>query len=105
MLSLSATIRIFLCAEPADLRKSFDGLSALVRQALSPVLFLAGIAGLAVGHGQDLQDRVKKDHVPKVTTAARTGFTVRLRLTRPGASARRPLFVAAAYSLTCPAIW
>src|SRR5947199_10643764 len=34
MLSLSATIRIFLCAEPADLRKSFDGLSALVRQAL-----------------------------------------------------------------------
>jgi transposase len=34
MLSLSPTIRIFLCAEPADLRKSFDGLSALVRQAL-----------------------------------------------------------------------
>ena len=34
MLSLSASIRIFLCAEPADLRKSFDGLSALVRQAL-----------------------------------------------------------------------
>ena len=34
MLSLSPAIRIFLCAEPADLRKSFDGLSALVRQAL-----------------------------------------------------------------------
>lgn len=34
MLSLSASIRILLCAEPADLRKSFDGLSALVRQAL-----------------------------------------------------------------------
>ena len=34
MLSLSPTIRILLCAEPADLRKSFDGLSALVRQAL-----------------------------------------------------------------------
>jgi len=34
MLSLSPTIRIFLCADPADLRKSFDGLSALVRQAL-----------------------------------------------------------------------
>jgi transposase len=34
MLSLSPTIRIFLCAQPADLRKSFDGLSALVRQAL-----------------------------------------------------------------------
>jgi transposase len=34
VLSLSPTIRIFLCAEPTDLRKSFDGLSALVRQAL-----------------------------------------------------------------------
>ena len=34
MLSLSPAIRIFLCAEPADLRKSFDGLAALVRQAL-----------------------------------------------------------------------
>jgi transposase len=34
MLSLSPTIRIFLCAEPADLRKSFDGLSALVQQAM-----------------------------------------------------------------------
>jgi transposase len=34
MLSLSPAIRIFLCAEPAGLRKSFDGLSALVRQAL-----------------------------------------------------------------------
>ena len=34
MLSLSPAIRIFLCAEPADLRKSFDGLGALVRQAL-----------------------------------------------------------------------
>lgn len=34
MLSLSPAIRIFLCAEPADLRKSFDGLSGLVRQAL-----------------------------------------------------------------------
>jgi transposase len=34
MLSLSPTIRIFLYAEAADLRKSFDGLSALVRQAL-----------------------------------------------------------------------
>ena len=35
MLSLSPTLRIFLCAVPVDLRKSFDGLSALVRQALA----------------------------------------------------------------------
>jgi transposase len=34
MLSLPPTVRIFLCAAPADLRKSFDGLSALVRQFL-----------------------------------------------------------------------
>jgi len=34
MLSLSPTIRIFLCLQVVDLRKSFDGLSALVRQAL-----------------------------------------------------------------------
>lgn len=34
MLSLSPTIRIFLCLPGVDLRKSFDGLSALVRQAL-----------------------------------------------------------------------
>jgi transposase len=34
MLSLSPTIRIFLCLSTVDLRKSFDGLSALVHQAL-----------------------------------------------------------------------
>lgn len=34
MLSLSPTIRIFLCLPVVDLRKSFDGLGALVRQAL-----------------------------------------------------------------------
>lgn len=34
MLSLSPTIRIFLCLQAVDLRKSFDGLSALVRLAL-----------------------------------------------------------------------
>ena len=34
MLSLSPSIRIFLCLPTVDLRKSFDSLSALVRQAL-----------------------------------------------------------------------
>lgn len=34
MLSLSPTIRIFLCLEHVDCRKSFDGLSALVQQTL-----------------------------------------------------------------------
>jgi transposase len=35
MLNLSATLRIFLCSVPVDLRKSFDGLAALVQQALA----------------------------------------------------------------------
>jgi len=34
MLSLPATVRIWLCAQPTDLRKSFDSLAALVRDAL-----------------------------------------------------------------------
>src|SRR5438270_12120079 len=34
MLSLPPTVRIWLAAEPVDLRKSFDGLAALVQQGL-----------------------------------------------------------------------
>jgi transposase len=34
VLSLPATVRIWLCAQPTDLRKSFDGLAAIVRDAL-----------------------------------------------------------------------
>jgi transposase len=34
VLSLPPAVRIFLCTAPADLRKSFDGLAALVRQFL-----------------------------------------------------------------------
>jgi transposase len=34
MLSLPPTVRIWLSAQPADLRKSFDGLAALVREGL-----------------------------------------------------------------------
>jgi transposase len=34
MLSLSPSVRIWICAQPADLRKSFDGLAALVRDWL-----------------------------------------------------------------------
>jgi hypothetical protein len=48
----------------------------------SPVLLLAGIAGLALGHGQDLQDTGTDNRVLKVTTDARTGPTGRLPLRR-----------------------
>ena len=37
MLSLSLPGRVFLCTLPTDMRKSFDGLAALVRQALAPI--------------------------------------------------------------------
>jgi transposase len=45
MLSLPATMNVYLCAQPIDLRKSFEGLSTLVetvfqRNALDGHLFL-----------------------------------------------------------------
>jgi transposase len=35
MLSLAPSVRIYLCSQPADLRKSFDGLCGLVRSWLA----------------------------------------------------------------------
>jgi len=35
MLSLPAAVRMFLCAEPVDMRKSFDGLLGLVESTLA----------------------------------------------------------------------
>lgn len=34
MLNLPAPIKIFLCAQPVDLRRSFDGLAAIAREGL-----------------------------------------------------------------------
>ena len=34
MLSLPPAVRIFVCAEPADMRRSFDGLSRIVHEFL-----------------------------------------------------------------------
>ena len=34
MLALPSTVRIYLCVDPTDMRKSFDGLSAAVREVV-----------------------------------------------------------------------
>ena len=35
MLSLGANVRVYLCAEAVDLRRSFDGLSVLAQEVLA----------------------------------------------------------------------
>jgi transposase len=35
MLSLPSPVKIFLCAQPVDLRRSFDGLAAIAREGLA----------------------------------------------------------------------
>src|SRR6516165_4936876 len=34
MLNLPASVRIFVCTQPADMRRSFDGLAQMVREFL-----------------------------------------------------------------------
>src|SRR5262249_37094761 len=53
---------------------------------VSAGVFLSGVAGFALWHEQDLRDRVKEDHVPKVTTLTRTGPTGRLPPSRARAT-------------------
>lgn len=43
MLSLPPSVRIWLCTQPTDMRKSFDTLAALVRQAMGEDPLLGGL--------------------------------------------------------------
>lgn len=80
MLSLPPTVKIFLCTQPADMRKSFDGLKGLVEEflqqdALSRHRFVfrnrrgerGGVSGLLTGGRLPNQ----RHHV---TTVNRNGF-------------------------------
>ena len=51
MLTLSRAVRVFACALPVDMRKGFDGLSALVEQHLGGQL-LKGDVFLFVGRSR-----------------------------------------------------
>jgi transposase len=43
MLSLSLSVEIFLCAEPTDMRKGFDGLLGLVQTQLARDVLVGGL--------------------------------------------------------------
>jgi transposase len=55
MIHLPASVRVYLCVTACDMRKSFDGLQALVRQAME----LDPFAGHLFVFGNRRRDRVK----------------------------------------------
>ena len=55
MIHLPASVRVYLCLTPCDMRKSFDSLQALVREhlqldAFAGHLFVFGSSGESVGN-------------------------------------------------------
>src|SRR5260370_18150213 len=55
MIRLPASVRVYLCLTACDMRKSFDGLHALVREHLE----LDALAGHLLGLASRRRDRVK----------------------------------------------
>ena len=55
MMHLPASVRVYLCASACDMRKSFDGLHALVTQAME----LDAFAGHLFVFGNRRRDRIK----------------------------------------------
>lgn len=66
MLSLPYGVRIFVALDPVDMRKSFDGLAALVQHRL----------GLDPLSGNLVLFRNKRGNLMKLLFYARSGFTI-----------------------------
>ena len=64
MIHLPASVRVYLCLAPADMRRSFDGLHALVRDHLQLDAF--------AGHLYIFSNR-RKDRLKGTATASRFG--------------------------------
>ena len=61
MISLPSAVRVFLCARPVDMRKSFDGLSGLVQECFGQDL-LTGHLFLFVNRRRDRLKALYFDH-------------------------------------------
>ena len=86
---LSSAIRAWICAEPIDMRKSIDGLAALVRPMLDQDPF-SGQVFVFVGRRRDkvkcllwdrtgfwcLYKRIERGTLPAPQTIAREGITM-----------------------------
>jgi len=83
MIHLPASVRVYLCLSPCDMRKSFDSLHALVRDHLE----LDAYAGHLVVFASRRRDRLKvrRDTEwdrPQTGSAAQTVSAARLRKNR-----------------------
>lgn len=86
---LSSAIRAWICAEPIDMRKSIDGLAALVRPMLGQDPF-SGQVFVFVGRRRDkvkcllwdrtgfwcLYKRIERGRLPSPRAIAREGITM-----------------------------
>ena len=82
MLNLSTNTQIFLCTAPADMRKSFDGLSALVTSVMNQDL-LSGHLFLFLNRRRD---HIKLMYWDRDGLGFGTSVLRRGRLKRPGRS-------------------
>ena len=74
MMHLPASVRVYLCASACDMRKSFDGLHALVAQAME----LDAFAGHLFVFANRRRDRIK------ILYWDRDGFAVRAKRLEEG---------------------